>query len=110
MINLFLESGATNPSERAELTQALYHSMTELDNDALIRAFAARVDKATTEMFRHATDILDDEVEQINLLLTTVIYGSVRNAFERGPGPQEIAALKSGLKAICRDHLRNIGR
>lgn len=96
-------------TERAELTQALYRSMAELDNDALIHAFAARVDKATTDMFRHAPDIPDDEVEQINLLLTTVIYGSVRNAFERGLGPQEIAALKSGLKAMCRDHLRSIG-
>ena len=95
-------------TERAELTQALYRSMAELDNDALIYAFAARVDRATTEMFRHAPDIPDDEVEQTNLLLTTVIYGSVRNAFERGLGPQEIAVLKTGLKAMCQDHLRSI--
>lgn len=96
-------------TERAELTQALYRSVAELDNDALIHAFAARVDRATTDMFRHAPDIRDDEVEQINLLLTIVIYGSVRNAFERGLGPQEIEVLKSGLKAMCRDHLRSIG-
>lgn len=97
-------------TERAELTQALYRSVAELGNDALIHAFTARVDSATIEMFRHAPDIPEDEVEQMNLLLTTVIYGSVRNAFERGLGTQEISVLKSGLKAMCRDHLRSIGR
>ena len=97
-------------TERAELTQALYRSVAELDNDALIHAFAARVDEATTAMFRDAPDIPEDKVEHVNLLLTTVIYGSVRNAFERGLDPQDIEVLKSDLKAMCRSHLRSIAR
>lgn len=93
-------------TERTELTRALYRSIAELGNDALVHAFAARVDRATTDMFRHAPDIPEDEAERVNLLLTTVIYGSVRSAFERGLGPQEISALKSDLKAMCRSHLQ----
>lgn len=36
---------------------ALYRSVAELDNDSLVRAFAARVDEATTRMFASASDI-----------------------------------------------------
>ncbi|ERP87668.1 hypothetical protein Q669_12960 [Labrenzia sp. C1B10] len=97
-------------TERPELTQALYRSVAELENDALMHAFAARVDKATTVMFREAPDLPSHDACQMNLLLTTVIYGTVRNAFERGLGPEEISGLRSELKAICRAYLATVER
>ncbi|MWP38500.1 TetR family transcriptional regulator [Rhodobacter sphaeroides] len=97
-------------TERPELTQALYRSVAELETDALLHAFAARVDKATTEMFCRASDFEVPDAAEVNLLLTTVIYGSVRNAFERGLGPEEISGLKSGLKAMCRAYLVAVGK
>ncbi|MDT0683446.1 TetR/AcrR family transcriptional regulator [Roseicyclus sp. F158] len=96
-------------TERPELTRALYRSVAELETDALLRAFAARVDKATTDMFCRASDFRSPDAGEVNLLLTTVIYGSVRNAFERGLGQEEIAGLKSGLKAMCRAYLEAVG-
>lgn len=88
-------------TERIELTNALYRSVAELKNDTLIQTFATRVDKATTALFRSAPDVPKHNVEQINLLLTTVIYGTVRNAFERKLGPEDISKLKLNLKAMC---------
>ncbi len=92
-------------TERPELTRALYRSVAELETDALLHVFAARVDKATTEMFCRASDFESPDAGEVNLLLTTVIYGSVRNAFERGLRAEEISDLKSGLKAMCRVYL-----
>lgn len=97
-------------THRAELTQALYRSVAELENDALTHSFAARVDKATTAMFREASDLPPHDAGQLNLLLTTVIYGAVRNAFERGLDPEGILGLKSGLKAMCGAYLATFGR
>ncbi|MBD3624411.1 MAG: TetR family transcriptional regulator [Rhodobacteraceae bacterium] len=95
-------------TEHTELTQALYRSMAGLENDALIHAFAARVDEATTAMFRQAPDLPSHDASRMNLLLTTVIYGTVRNAFERGLGADEISTLKSELKALCRSYLVSV--
>ena len=92
-------------TERPEVTRALYRSVAELESDALLQTFAARVDKATTAMFLAARDYRSPQVGEVNLLLTTVIYGSVRNAFERGLGPEEVSKLQSGLKAMCRTYL-----
>ena len=97
-------------TERPELTRALYRSIAELETDALLHAFAARVDKATTEMFCQTSDFRSPDAGEVNLLLTTVIYGSVRNAFERGLGQEEISGLKSGLKAMCRAYLVAVGK
>ena len=97
-------------TERMELTHALYRSVAELQNDALVHAFAARVDAATTAMFCTAPDLPSSDAHHMNLMLTTVIYGTVRNAFERGIGLKEISALKSGLKAMCRAYLVSAGR
>jgi len=97
-------------TERVELTQALYRSVAELENDALMHAFAARVDKVTTSMFRQASDFPSLNAAEVNLLLTTVIYGSVRNAFERGLTSDDISSLKFELKAMCRAYLATVGR
>ncbi|KFB10611.1 TetR/AcrR family transcriptional regulator [Nitratireductor basaltis] len=96
-------------TERVELTQALYRSVAGLESDALLHAFAARVDRATTQMFRQASNSPLPDESALNLLLTTVIYGAVRNAFERGLDGEEISALKSELKAMCRAYLTSVG-
>lgn len=95
-------------TERMELTHALYRSVTELDNDALVHDFAARVDRATEGMFRASPDLSTKDIDRINLSLTTVIYGTVRNAFERGLEREKISALKSDLKAMCRAYLASV--
>lgn len=92
-------------TERMELTQALYRSVAELDNDTLVQDFAVRVDRATEGMFRASPDVSSEDIDQINLFLTTVIYGTVRNAFERGLEQEKISALKSDLKRMCRAYL-----
>lgn len=97
-------------TERMELTHALYRSMAELDNDALVHDFAARVDRATEGMFRDSPDLSTEDIGRINLSLTTVIYGTVRNAFERGLDQEKISALKSDLKAMCRAYLVSVGK
>ncbi len=101
MVAALIDTYWTAKTERAELTRALYRSMAELDNDALVHAFAARVDAATTAMFRQACDLPADDIEATNLTLTTVIYGAVRNAFERELGREEIAELQTRLTAMC---------
>lgn len=88
-------------TERMELTHALYRSVAELDNDA-------RVDTATKGMFRASPDLSTEDIDRINLSLTTVIYGTVRNAFERGLDQESISALKVDLKAMCRVYLASV--
>ena len=97
-------------TERMDLTHALYRSVTELDNDALLHDFAARVDAGSRDMFSASPDLSTKDIDRINLTLTTVIYGAVRNAFERGLDLERISALKSDLKAMCRVYLATIGK
>lgn len=101
MVAALIETYWTAKTKRAELTQALYRSVAALDNSALMHAFASRVDAATIAMFRQASDLPADDTEAINLTLTTVIYGAVRNAFERGLDAERITALKASLNDMC---------
>lgn len=43
-------------TERPEVTRTLYRSVVEIDNEALIAAFASRVDAATAAMLASASD------------------------------------------------------
>lgn len=101
MVSALIETYWTTKTERADLTQALYRSVAALDNNALMQAFATRVDAATTRMFRQASDLPPEDASEINLTLTTVIYGAVRNAFERELDIEQIAALKASLIDMC---------
>ncbi|KAA2314675.1 TetR/AcrR family transcriptional regulator [Pseudooceanicola sediminis] len=92
-------------TERAEVTRALYRSVVELDNDALLHAFAARADAATTAMFATACDGAVEDVDALNLTLASVIYGTVRNAFERGLTDSEARVLRGNLVAMCRAYI-----
>ena len=87
------------------MTRALYRSVAELDNDALVHAFAARADAATAAMFASASDVTLADVAVTNLTLATVIYGTVRNAFERGLPGGDADALRRNLVRMCRAYL-----
>ncbi|MCJ2184919.1 hypothetical protein MTR62_19840 [Novosphingobium sp. 1949] len=84
MVHALIDTYWTAKTERADVTRALYRSVTELDNDALVHAFAQRADAATHAMLASACDLPPVDVRAINLTLTSVIYGTARNAFERG--------------------------
>lgn len=102
MIEALIETYWQAKTERADVTRALYRSVAELDNDALVHAFAARVDRATEAMFASASDARLTNVSATNLTLASVIYGTVRNAFERGLSPEEADKLRRNLIAMCR--------
>ncbi|MCC5968818.1 MAG: TetR/AcrR family transcriptional regulator [Pararhodobacter sp.] len=107
MVEALIETYWAAKTERADVTRALYRSVAELNNDALIHAFAERVDRATAEMFSSARDAVFADVPRANLALVTVIYGTVRNAFERGLSTQAAADLRQDLTTMCRAYLAN---
>jgi AcrR family transcriptional regulator len=92
-------------TERPDVTRALYRSVVELDNEALIEAFARRVDAATTAMLASACDISFDDLDGVNLTLVTVIFGTVRNAFERQLPDEAARALQRQLVMMCSSYL-----
>lgn len=93
-------------TERADVTRALYRSVAEMDNKALVDAFAARVDAATTAMLASAPGAATANLPTTNLTLVTVIFGAVRNAFERDLPADRAEALHAELVRMCRIYLR----
>ena len=110
MVEALIETYWNAKTERADVTRALYRSVAELDNNALVHAFAERVDRATAEMFASAPDIPLKDPPRTNLILATVIYGTVRNAFERGLSPRETADLRQDLATMCRAYVGSLKR
>ncbi|MCJ1962449.1 TetR/AcrR family transcriptional regulator [Novosphingobium mangrovi (ex Hu et al. 2023)] len=108
MVDALIDTYWAAKTERADVTRALYRSVTELDNDALVHAFAQRVDTATHAMLASACDLPPVDVRAINLALSSVIYGTVRNAFERGLPDAEAEALRDSLGAMCRAYLQTL--
>lgn len=108
MVEALIDTYWAAKTERAEVTRALYRSVAELDNDALLHAFAARADAATTAMFASAHDILLVDVAETNLMLASVIYGTVRNAFERGLVDGDAEVLRRNLATMCRAYLAGL--
>jgi AcrR family transcriptional regulator len=96
-------------TERPEVTRALYRSVVELDNEALIEGFARRVDAATKAMLASACDVRFDDLESVNLTLVTVIFGTVRNAFERHLPDDDARTLQRQLVMMCRAYLAALG-
>jgi AcrR family transcriptional regulator len=92
-------------TERADVTRALYRSVAELDNQPLIDAFARRVDTATMAMFASATDVNFKDLHGVNLTLLTVIFGTVRSAFERNLPKSAAQELQRQLVVMCRAYL-----
>lgn len=107
MVEALIDTYWTAKTERADVTRALYRSMAELDNEALIDAFAGRVDAATLAMFASASDPPSIDLEGLNLTLLTVIFGTVRNAFERNLTAEATDTLKGQLLAMCLAYLQS---
>lgn len=97
-------------TKRPEVTRALYRSVVEIDNTALVEAFASRVDAATMAMLASASDARFPDLENANLALTTVIFGTVRNAFERNLSGTAADALHRQLIAMCRAYAKTAAR
>lgn len=91
--------------ERPEVTRALYRSVVELDNDALITDFARRVDAATAAMLATAPDAAFDDLPIVTLTLLTAIFGTVRSVFERGLPPEQARAVQDQLILMCGSYL-----
>lgn len=109
MIDALIETYWNAKTERADVTRALYRTAVELDNEALIESFAARVDAATLAMFASASDAKERDLASVNLTLVTVIFGTVRNAFERNLPPPAVEALRGQLAWMCRAYLAATG-
>lgn len=101
MIEALIDTYWRAKTERAEVTRALYRSVVEMDNEALIAAFAARVDTATIAMLASASDARFPDLDSVNLTLLTVIFGTVRNAFERNLPRSAIDGLQRQLIQMC---------
>lgn len=95
-------------TERADLTRALYRSVTDMDNTALIDAFARRADAATAAMLASASDARFADIGTVTLTLVTVLFGSVGNLFERNLTGDAAQALQRELLAMCLAYLNAI--
>ncbi|MDO9570472.1 MAG: TetR/AcrR family transcriptional regulator [Hydrogenophaga sp.] len=107
MVEALIDTYWRAKTERADVTRALYRSVAELDNQALIDAFAKRADAATSAMLASATDATFTDLKSVNLTLVTVIFGAVRNAFERNLRPAETRKLRRQLVTMCQAYLES---
>ena len=105
MLDALIETYWRAKTERADVTLALYRSVAELDNEALVETFSKRVDAATVAMLETAPDATFRDLKMVNLTLLTVIFGAIRNAFERSLSPTAIEALRVELLAMCKAYL-----
>lgn len=105
MVEALVETYWRAKTERPEVTRALYRSIAELDNQPLIETFARRVDAATSAMLASAQDATFADLDGVNLALVTVIFGTVRNAFERDLPPAAARGLQRQLVLMCRAYL-----
>ncbi|UXN69237.1 TetR/AcrR family transcriptional regulator [Devosia neptuniae] len=96
-------------TERSEVTRALYRSAVELDNEALIDAFARRMDAATIAMLKSAPDAVYANIDLVNVTLLSVIFGTVRNDFERDLPASEQAEIRHQLTLMCLSYLEMSG-
>jgi len=97
-------------TERSDVTRALYRSAVELDNEALIDAFARRMDAATIAMLESGRDADYADVALVNVTLLSVIFGTVRNVFERNLLASEQAAIRQQLITMCLSYLETAAR
>ncbi|OLP59648.1 TetR family transcriptional regulator [Xaviernesmea oryzae] len=105
MAEALIDTYWTAKTERPDVTRALYRSVVEMDNEALILEFAARTDAATTAMFATAPNKSFSDLQSVSRALVTVIFGTVRNSFERSHSEQEVSDLRGQLIAMCRAYI-----
>jgi AcrR family transcriptional regulator len=96
-------------TERSDVTRALYSSAVELDNAALIEAFAKRTDAATIAMLQSARGASYTDIALVNVTLLSVIFGTVRNVFERNLPPSQQIAVRDQLITMCITYLTSLG-
>ncbi len=96
-------------TERSDVTRALYSSAVELDNEALIGAFAKRMDAATMAMLRSAPMANYVNLDLVNVTLLSVIFGTVRNVFERNLPISEQMTIREQLTTMCLSYLERSG-
>ena len=96
-------------TEQVDVTRALYRSVVEIDNEAMIEAFAARVDAATAAMLASAPDVSFENMQSVSLALVTVIFGTVRNVFERNLFAAATQAIQAEVLLMCRSYLQAVG-
>ena len=101
LVNAYWEA----KTERSDVTRALYRSAVELDNEALIEAFSKRVDAATSAMFASASDAVGGDRRLFNTTLLAVIFGTVRNVFERNLPAAVQADMRGQLVRMCVSYL-----
>ncbi|OLP45001.1 TetR/AcrR family transcriptional regulator [Rhizobium oryziradicis] len=92
-------------TERSEVTRALYSSAVELDNEALIDAFARRMDAATGAMLESAPIVNCADIHLVKATLLSVIFGTVRNVFERKLPAHEQVAIREQVIRMCVGYL-----
>ena len=95
-------------TERSDVTRAIYISSVDLDNDYLIESFTQRVDTATLSMFTSASDATYLNVAVVNRTLLTVIFGTVRNLFERKLPALLEADIRMQLVSMCLSYLETV--
>ena len=95
-------------TERPEVTRALYRSVAELDNEALIEAFARRADLATAAMLASASDAVFADPPTVNSTLLTTIFGTVRSIFERSLPVAEGCAILNQFIVMCIAYLEAV--
>lgn len=105
MVEVLVSAYWEAKTERSDVTRALYSSAVELDNEALIEAFARRMDAATLAMLKSAPVADYPEMELVQVTLLAVIFGTVRNVFERNLPVHEQAAIRQQLTAMCAAYL-----
>jgi AcrR family transcriptional regulator len=96
-------------TERSDVTRVLYSSTVELDNEALIEAFAQRMDRATADMLATAPRANYADLALVNSTLLSVIFGTVRNVFERNLPPPVQADIRKQLIAMCLSYVEAAG-
>ena len=110
MVEALIDTYWQAKMERMDATLALYQSMAGLNNEALIAAFVARVDTATSAMFDSAGDPSIADIQSVNLTLVTVIFGAVRHVFERRLSREEAEPIRRQLILMCRTYLASVTR
>lgn len=95
----------TAKTERSDVTRVLYSSAVELDNEAVIDAFAGRMEKATTAMLASTPAANQVNIALTNATLLSVVFGTVRSVFERNLPPAQQGAIRQQLIIMCLSYL-----
>ncbi|PRD49828.1 TetR family transcriptional regulator [Phyllobacterium myrsinacearum] len=108
MVEALIDTYWQAKTDKPDVTRALYRSVVEMDNEALISAFAVRTDVAITAMLASASDNDRSDARSNTRTLVTVIFGTVRNSFERGHSGEIAEDLRRQLVIMCRAYLERL--